>query len=89
MRRTRNTCLRRQRIRDREFAPCPVETTRVEGFFVLLKKGTWTNYMKKETTSEDPLISIGILIRLFDADRERKRDERIEKSPLNMVARST
>jgi hypothetical protein len=52
-----------------------VERTRIEGFFVLLKKGTWTNYMEKKTMCEDPLISIGTLIRLFEGDREKKRDK--------------
>jgi len=66
-----------------------VEETRVEGFFVLLRKQIQEITVGKSTASFNPLFSTGEENAEVKIDREIDEENQIEKNPCDMLARST
>ncbi|MAF93479.1 hypothetical protein CMO85_02300 [Candidatus Woesearchaeota archaeon] len=66
-----------------------MEETRVEGFFVLLRKQIAKKIQKKNMAWFDPPVSTGKVNDELKDDREIDEENRIEKNPFDMLARST
>ena len=66
-----------------------MEETRVEGFFVLLGKQIVKKIQKNNMVWFNPLVSTGSMKDELKEDREIDEENRIEKNPYDMLARST